>query len=317
MVVVKISAFGGMVPATEPRLIPDQAAALSQDTWLYSGDIVGLVEPMFVRDMLSPTAGKAYRIPNNYFDAEHFTDATWLEFPSIDTDVIRSPIVGDTFDRYYYASILDQPRVNSLARIKNGDPPFALGVPQPSTPTLAITGGGSATTESRAYANTYVTAFAEEGPPSTPVLGTGKVDATWTTNFVAPPAADVAKFNLSKVRIYRTVTSSTGVATFFFVAELPIATTTFDDTMTDTVVSSNNQLESTTWTAPPVDLLGWVSLPNGTYLVAPKVRTRPMAPSASNGSRVNVGLPASALKPSLSSGRAAASRSSSWRSRVL
>src|SRR4051794_14872515 len=102
MVAVKVSAFGGMVPATEPRLLPDQAAALSQNTWLYSGDLVGLVEPTIVRDLLDSTSGKVYRIPNNYFDAEHFGDATWMEFPSIDTDVIRSPIVGDTFDRYYY-----------------------------------------------------------------------------------------------------------------------------------------------------------------------------------------------------------------------
>ncbi|WP_454627801.1 hypothetical protein [Bradyrhizobium cenepequi] len=263
MVAVKVSAFGGMVPATEPRLLPDQAAALSQDTWLYSGDLVGFVEPTFVRDMLESTSGKAYRIPNNYFDAEHFDDATWMEFPSIDTDVIRSPIVGDTFDRYYWASPLDQPRVNSLARIKNGDPPFALGVPQANSPTLAITGGASATTESRAYATTYVTTFKEEGPPSAPVLGTGKVDATWTTSFAAPSAADIAKYNLEKVRVYRTVTAVGGSATFFFVAELAVTATTYADTITSTVVSSNNQLESTTWTGPPDDLLGWVSLPNG------------------------------------------------------
>lgn len=263
MTAVKVNAFGGMVPATEPRLLPDQAAALSQNTWLYSGDLVGLVEPTFVRDLTDPTSGKVYRIPNNYFDAEHFGDATWMEFPSIDTDVIRSPIVGDTFDRYYWTSTLDQPRVNSLARIKNDDAPFALGVPQPSTPTLALTGGASSTTESRAYVTTYVTAFKEEGPPSTPVLATGKIDATWTTSFTAPGSSDIAKFNLEKVRIYRTVTASGGSATFFFVAELDITSTSYADTISDAVVSSNSLLESTTWTGPPEDLLGWVSLPNG------------------------------------------------------
>jgi hypothetical protein len=263
MVAVKVNAFGGMVPAVDAKLLNDQAATLSQNTWLYNGALIGLVQPTFVRNLLASTSGKAYRIPNNFFDAAHFSDATWMEFPNIDTDVIRSQIVGDTFDRYYWASPSGAPQVNSLARIKAGSASYTLGVPQPGVPTLAITGGASATLVSRAYAITWVTAFSEEGPPSTPVLGNGKIDATWTTTLSPPSAGDILAHNLSKARVYRTVTSSAGVATYFFVAEIAVTATTYADVVLDATVSSNNQLESTTWTGPPSDLQGWVTMPNG------------------------------------------------------
>jgi hypothetical protein len=264
MVAVRVNAFGGMIPGTDSRLLPDQSAALSQNAWLYNGELVGMVAPKFVRNMTNSGFGKAYRIPNNYFDADHLTDATWMEFSNIDTDVLRSPVIGDTFDRYYWASPADAPRVNSLARIKAGSAPYLLGVIQPTgTPTLAITGGVSTTTESRAYVVTWVTAFGEEGPPSSPVLGTGKIDATWTVTLPTAGAPDIANYNLSKARIYRTVTAAGGTATFFFVAEVVIATASYADTITDAVVSANDELPSTTWTAPPSDLQGFVSMPNG------------------------------------------------------
>lgn len=260
---IKIIAFGGMQPAVAPRLLPDSASTLSQNTWLYDGELMGLVSPTYVRDLLSSSAGKVYRIPNNYVDATHFNDATWMEFQSIDTDVVRSPIVGDTFDRYYWASPVGAPQVNSHARITAGSAPYLLGVPQPAAATLAITGGSSATIVSRAYAVTWVTVFNEEGPPSTPVLGTGKIDATWTLTLTPPSGGVVTSNNIAKANVYRTVTSSAGVATYFFVGQVVFSATTYADTATDATVSSNNPLASTTWTAPPSDLVGWVALPNG------------------------------------------------------
>jgi hypothetical protein len=265
MVAVKVNAFGGMIPATDARLLPDRAAALSQDVWLYDGSLKGFAQPSLVRQLTNPNAGKVYRIPVSFADAAHFANATWMEFANIDTDVVRCPVVGDVFGRYYWACPTDVPRVNSLANIQAGNvAPYPLGVPQPAgAPTLSITGGVSSTVVSRAYALTYVTNFNEEGPPSTPVVGNGKIDATWTVNFAAPSGAAIAAQNLKYVNVYRTVTSSSGVATYFFVAQLPVTSTSYADTATDTSVSANNQLQSTTWTAPPNDLQGLISMPNG------------------------------------------------------
>lgn len=263
MTAVKINAFGGTVPAVDARLLSDQAAVLSENTWLYDGSLAGLIAPTYVRTLTSSTAAKVYRIPNSYFDSTYFTDATWMEFEDLDTDVVRSPIVGDTYDRYYWASSSAAPRVNSLSRIQAASASYVLGVPQPGTPTLGIAGGVSGTNRSTAYVITHVTAFGEEGPPSTPVLGTDRVDATWTITLSAPSGGDITTYNLAYANIYRTVTSGAGVATYFYVGQVAVAVTTYADTATDAVVSANDELPSTGWIAPPTDLEGWVTLPNG------------------------------------------------------
>lgn len=263
MAVVKINAFGGMVPATDDRLLPDQAAVLSQDAYLYNGQLVGMVSPKYVRDMTNAGYGKAYRIPNNYYDATHIEDAVWMEFASIDTDVLRSPVVDDSFDRYYWASPLEAPQVNSLARIEASSASYNLGVIQPDTaPTISSISGGVGANESRAYVVTWVSAFDEEGPPSLPVLDTGKIDATWNLSLPTAAAGDITDYNLATTRIYRTVASG-GSTSYFYVGEVPIATTTYADSALSAVVSANETLASTGWTPPPADLVGFVTMPNG------------------------------------------------------
>lgn len=263
MAVVKILAFGGMIPVTDDRLLPDMNAAFSQNCFLYTGQLVGITTPKYIRDLTDPTAGKAYRIPNNYFDAEHIEDAYWMEFVSIDTDVIRSPIVDDQYDRYYWASPLTVPQVNSLARIKAGQPSYNLGIIAPyAGPIISSIIGGSGITETRAYLTTWVTAFGEESAPSIPVLGTGRNDATWNLTLPTALAPDVTAYNIAKTRIYRTIASG-GSTEYFFVAEIPVATTTFADNVSSTTVSANEVNISTTWTPPPNDLLGLITMPNG------------------------------------------------------
>ena len=263
MAVVKILAFGGMVPATDDRLLPDSAAALSRNCYLYTGQLVGMVAPKLIRNMINSDYGKAFRIPKNYYDAEHIEDAYWMEFVSIDTDVIRSPTVDDQYDRYYWVSPLEPPKVNSLDRIIAGQPAYLLGVPQPAAaPGIASITGGVGAIETRSYVVTWVTAFGEEGQPSLPTSSAGKNDATWNLTLTPPLPVDVTNYNLSKVRIYRTQVS-TDSADFFFVIELPVTTTTYADSITNSVVASNEIMASTDWQGPPSDLLGWVTMPNG------------------------------------------------------
>lgn len=70
--------------------------------------------------------------------------STWIEFLDPDTDVMRSPVVDDSFDRYYFASPSLAPMYNTRARIEAGLPPWLLGVPAPGcTPGVTVTGGGN------------------------------------------------------------------------------------------------------------------------------------------------------------------------------
>lgn len=271
MVAVRVSPFGGMVPAVDDRLLPDVNGALSEDTWLYDGKAVGIPAPKLLKS-LGVNTNKVYRIPNNFTDSVHLEDSTWMEFPHADTDVLRTQVVDDTFDRFYWVSPNTVPRYAPLATIKAQAPNvtgYILGIPAPIGTLVATpSGGASATLKSVSYVQTFVSAYGEEGPPSNPVtLASVKIDATVTLTLLAADPNDLGvNRNLTKKRIYRTVTSTSGVTTYFFVAEVAIATASYVDnagTDTDAVISLNAELQSTNWQAPPDDLQGMVSLSNG------------------------------------------------------
>lgn len=84
---------------------------------------------------------------NQTFDGSITGASTWLEFLDPDTDVMRSPVVDDTFDRYYFASPSLPPQYNTRARIEAGQPAWMLGVPAPGcAPGVTVSGGGNTTT---------------------------------------------------------------------------------------------------------------------------------------------------------------------------
>lgn len=264
MVALKLNTFGGMIPATDARLLPDNMAVLARDAWLYSGALEGIREAKAIYTPTQSTTKYVFRIPKNYSDRDHITDAYWLEFPYEDVSVIRSPVADDQYDRYYWTSVGTGPQYNTLARIDNGSAPLTLGVPYPlNFPTVTTSGGTSTVTVSRSYVYTWVTEFGEEGAPSAPSLTTGKQDDTWSIGITPPTVLERANRRLDKVRIYRTITASNGATTYFMVAEVALTTTLYSDTKTDAQISGSPQLSSTLYTPPPADLSGFATLPNG------------------------------------------------------
>jgi hypothetical protein len=272
MVAARISPFGGMVPAVDDSLLAPTNAAFAEDTWTYSGAVVGLPVRKPIHTLTNVNATKVYRVPNNYTDAIHLSDSLWLEFAHPDTDVLRTQVVGDTYDRFYWASPLDAPRYMTYAQLQAAAPALAgaylLGIPQPGAISGTVSGGASATLKSVAYTQTFVSAYGEEGPPSAPKIYSGqKVDATYTITFAQPDPADLGtNRNITKMRLYRTITATNGTTTYFFVTEVTVGTVSYADnagTNTDAVIGLNAQIESTNWSGPPSDLQGWVSMTNG------------------------------------------------------
>lgn len=272
MVAVRISPFGGMVPAVDDGLLAPTNAAYTKNAWVYSGAVVGLPMRKSLYTLDNPDSGRVYRVPNNYVDAIHMSDSMWLEFPHPDTDVLRTQVVGDTFDRYYWASPLDAPRYMTYAQIQAAAPALAgaylLGIPAPGAISGIVSGGASATLKSVAYVQTFVSAYGEEGQPSAPKSYTAqKIDATYTITFAQPDPLDMGTDrNITKMRLYRTITATNGATTYFFVTEVAVGTVSYADNAsvnTDAVIGLNAQLESTNWSPPPSDLQGWVSMTNG------------------------------------------------------
>jgi hypothetical protein len=388
MVAIKLRQFGGMIPAIDARLLPENHAELSENTWLTSGTIGGVHTPVEVYTLSSESTRKAFRIPKEYYDKEHIQDSYWLEFDYPDTDVVQSPVIEDQFERFYWTAPIIGPHYNTKARIIAGNTgdnaPFKLGIPAPTvapqisrengkyylvadrlgfrvtpgntnlyhtedygldresffngevnfqnpgsfgatTATRTIGGAtrsadnsedfisafplneyrttgspatmryqttvdgqritisdggvitigvpaqtvnepayvGEGVLETRAYVYTWVSAYGEEGPPSPPTLATAYSGDPWFIRVTPPGSGDTTDRNLSKVRIYRTVTGVSGSTTYFFVTEMDLNTETYEDRVKDSVVAANAILESTFWSAPPSDLAGLTTMPNG------------------------------------------------------
>ena len=88
-------------------------------------------------------------------------------------------------------------------------------MPAPTVaPGVVVSGGVSTTNKTVSYAYTWVSGLGEEGPPSPPTTVIGKIDATYTVTVTAPTAPQTANRNLTHTRIYRTVVSAQGVATY-------------------------------------------------------------------------------------------------------
>ena len=449
MTSLKLDKFGGQLPAWDTRLLPEGQADYSVNCYLFAGTLTGWRQPKKLRDLINSAAQMAYRVPNKDTNNTVITadDSFWLEFLDPDTTVMRTPVVQDQFDRYYYASPSVEPRYNTYDRITNGEHDWILGVPQsgcppgvtvdgggdtmplgfpnvdsntsignqyipgnhltmisfvptgsldiqsisfepqastvstmnfigavysdlngkpdqllgatsvtvadmtqvsntaaftngvsvisnvtywlgvmtdqayylptangdtkgmgypvtftngapdplnaPSlvtTPTFQIWGNalGASIFEARGYVYTWVTAYDEEGPPSDPVVVNGWSNATWTITLFQPtidnlgadyPELDAngnpvldgngnpimlpANRNITKTRIYRTISNQSGMGSYFFVAEIPVSQAVYVDTITDDVVALNAQLVSLYWFAPPTVLAEILAYPNG------------------------------------------------------
>ena len=344
MPAIKLSAFGGMIPAQDDRLLAETMAAYAQDTWLYSGAVEGIREPKLVHTCTNASARRVFRVPKDHVSKDYMVDSYWLEFYKRDVDVVKAPMDNDAYGRFYWVGERDSngffPRYNTRSRIAAGSSYYKLGVPAPTVapvvstcpagPLGAVygsyrltasatelrrsgstsarvsldtrgfsvngtnavmsyrnisnvttydaltasvgldptypTGAGVDTpgiVVSRAYVYTYVTGFSEEGPPSPPTLLTGRLADKWDVKLTAPGGGVTALRNITHARIYRTVTSSLGQSTYLFVAQVPIATTFYQDVITDAVVSVSTELQSTYWSPPPDELQGIIAMPNG------------------------------------------------------
>lgn len=262
---LKVNQFGGLIPALDPRLIPDNQAVVAENCYFYYGRLQGTYKQTSIYTLQDPDAVFVYRIPNNQPDMAHFADSTFLEFDNINTDVLKPALIEDTFQRYYWASSNIQPMYNTLARIQAGQNALILGINPPSVAPGVTPAAGGTIPESRAYVYTWVSAYGEESQPSPPTVANGNSAGTWNLTFTAALATDINGTNrmLAHTNIYRTVTGADGTTSFFFVAQIPIATLTYADSSSDTAITGNIILPSTNWNPPPSNLQGWVSMPNG------------------------------------------------------
>lgn len=126
----------------------------------------------------------------------------------------------------------------------------------------------SSVPETRAYVYTYVNDFAEEGQPSPATVASGDGTGTWRVVIPQPPAGYNTNraMNPGHYRLYRTVTDSSGNATYYQVTEVPInpvGTVTINDSASDSSITANLVLNTIGFAPPPAGLQGVVMMANG------------------------------------------------------
>ena len=266
----KLQTFAGKAPRISARLLPEDMAQEAINTRLDSGRL----EPWAGNASASITPVASYNISANTKTLFKYSSSIFIGSDE-DLDIARSPIAEDPHERIYVTGIggsSGYPRMSTAAIVGNGTY-YRLGIPTPASfDSVTVTGTTTkSTTEtpiSRAYIFTYVSAYGEEGPPSTSLVSQiidVFSDQSATVNFPANPSGN---FNLLKKRLYRTDPNGN----FRFVADIALATDVFNDTVAD--ANLGEIVPSSDWSAPPDDdatdhpdgpMLGLVSLPNGFF----------------------------------------------------
>lgn len=116
--------------------------------------------------------------------------------------------------------------------------------------------------DTRFYLATFVTDWGEESAPS-PVSDLLEVDQNDSVNVARPAVSTGASHAARDITHWRLYRSNVGTssAAFQFVAEIPVATTSYTDTVK--AAELGEQIPTTTWLEPPANLRGLVGMPNG------------------------------------------------------
>ena len=130
------------------------------------------------------------------------------------------------------------------------------------TPTSAFASGevpDDVIPDTRVYVYTYVSAYGEEGPPSdaSTAVDVDPSQAVSLTNMATSPGGS---YNVTAKRIYRSSTGTQSTA-FQFVAEIPVANTSYSDTVDQADLGEILQTEG--WVAPPAAMKGLTLGANG------------------------------------------------------
>ncbi len=240
--------------------VASTAPSMTDPVKVTSVTVVDISISVFTIHLDTPLAGKV-SIYDRISFANLLNYAAYADAAAGTSDILvrvsvggTVPNVGDTVTN------LSAPQSIVGSAVGGVSPPIA------NNPNVQMWGDLStqAILAARAYVYTYVTEYGEESPPSPPTLINGWGNGTWQISLFSPPLDDVGVLrNIKTVKLYRTVSGSSGQTVYYFVAEVTVGTDQFIDTVDDSVIALNNQMLSTNWFPPPEGLVGFLSMPNG------------------------------------------------------
>ncbi len=274
MATVAFFDFKGMVPGRSPRLIPEDVGQLVVNFDNGRGTLLPFNDASVVG-----TLGKSGGIKTLYKLADgimlHWNDPVSVARLPIENNATnRIAYTGDGTPKQTDEDLADSPPSTIWPAVS-----YALGLPAPAeAPEVSVSqaavsgllqlqwdvagtvdaaqGGRTA----RVYTYTFVNQWGQEGPPSDPshIVYANDQDIVRVEGFELPLVGD---YLIEAIRIYRAVTGTVSDTEYLFVAEIPAATTHYDDSLTDTELGES--LITETWSPPPDDLAGLTGMANG------------------------------------------------------
>lgn len=236
---IAVTNFKGEIPRLSSRLLPSGFAEVARNVVLTDGNIRPLRAPVLETTFAQP----AMTI------ARHRNQ--WLSWP-VPVNAVPGPVAQD---RLYVTGDL-QPRViTASGEVRN------LALPAPAAAaTASIIGTPDPAVQSEIlFTYTFVTDQDEESPPAPLTAG-----LLWNAplgillnSFSAPPAGR----GVNRRRIYRSETSALGITDLYLIAEQPITENSF--TFSAASHPIQELLPSNDFDAPPSDMRGIISMPNG------------------------------------------------------
>lgn len=264
MPTLKISDFDGEIPRRSDTMLEGSQSTATANVRLYSGELRAWRGPTETYEPSTADIKSIYLFKNT-----STSETLWLTW-DVDVDVQRSSLADDADFRVYYTGDGTPKKTNwDLADTGGGgDYPetyYEMGVPAPTTaPSVASNGTGTApSADTRFYVYTFVSTFGgieEESAPS-PVSAEITIAAGESVDLSSLETTPAGDYNITALRIYRTVPGENTVGSYVFVAEISEGTTTYnDDQQADEL---GEALTTIGWTEPPDTMAGLTSMANG------------------------------------------------------
>ena len=260
---ITLTGFRGAVLAEHPRSLPESVGVSVIDAEPGHSDLRGMRAAVAVASVpTSPQRKTIYRLGRDTVNDGQY----WLSWSSI-VHAIRGFDGEDTTERTYFTGSGTPKWTDNVIGLAGGEPypqgVRELAVPAPTTaPQVSLTTDGTTGTEStNFYVTTFVNDLGWESAPSPvsagllmkpgAIVGIGNVTA-----LEAPPAG---AYGINRRRIYRTQAGTTNAAEFYFLREVPIATTS----TTDDARSLGALMEVAGWIPPTASGFGLIALWGG------------------------------------------------------
>lgn len=292
--ILKIEKFSGIAPKVARHLLPPTVAQLAHNCRLSSGALQPWNQNSTVWTPTKVGAKKSIFLYENQYWFHWLTDVNVVRSTIANDGYARAYFTGDGVPKMTANDIAVQGGGTNYPNAT-----YNLGLPSPlasitATPevyseaatyalgyevtygttvyrcTTAVTtpeafdsakwtGVASTELEDRAYTYCYVSAYGEEGPPANPSIIV-TVGPAQKVALSAMSTAPTGSYNVTQKRIYRTNTGSTATA-YQRVSTIAVANTTYNDTVLS--AGLGEVMPSEEWDAPPADLAGLITTPNG------------------------------------------------------